>query len=177
MSGRAKKIAWVVLAPAGIAGGTPAGTCDTSDYTLTGAVMTVTADVPLGFKQGAWAGATNQDACKGGSWVHRGKGRDALNRSVLCGHRDKPPTTRSLGAGSLLAALMLLLTAASNPPAPDTRGSSPSTFQIAGEVRSMPAGSPATLLCEGFGHGFWSFSGPYGSLRSAARITRVKTVS
>ncbi len=50
-----------------------AGTCDASDYTLTGAAMTVNAEVPAGNGRGAWGGATirfnnknvNQDACKG----------------------------------------------------------------------------------------------------------------
>ena len=54
------------------AGGAPDGTCDASDYTLTGAAMTVNAEVPTG-TGGAWTGATlqfnnkatNQDACKG----------------------------------------------------------------------------------------------------------------
>lgn len=48
------------------------GTCDASDYTLTGAAMTVNAEVPSG-TGGAWTGATlqfnnkatNQDGCKG----------------------------------------------------------------------------------------------------------------
>ena len=56
------------------AGGAPAGTCDATDYTLTGAAMTVNAQVPAGNGKGAWSGATiafnnkaavNQDACKG----------------------------------------------------------------------------------------------------------------
>jgi hypothetical protein len=51
-----------------------AGTCDASDYTLTGAIMPVGAEVPVGTGVGAWTGATlafnnkpavNQDACKG----------------------------------------------------------------------------------------------------------------
>ena len=50
------------------------GTCDASDYTLAGAVMTVGAQVAPGNGTGAWTGATikfnnkpavNQDACKG----------------------------------------------------------------------------------------------------------------
>lgn len=53
--------------------GAPAGTCDASDYTLTGATMTVDDEVSAGDGQGAWTGATiefnnkatNQDACKG----------------------------------------------------------------------------------------------------------------
>lgn len=53
--------------------GAPAGTCDESDYTLTGAQMTVGAEVPAGSAKGAWTGATIkfnnkatvQDACKG----------------------------------------------------------------------------------------------------------------
>jgi hypothetical protein len=56
------------------AGGAPAGTCDATDYTLTGATMNVNAQIPIGTAQGAWTGATvafnnkgaaNQDACKG----------------------------------------------------------------------------------------------------------------
>ena len=55
------------------AAGAPAGTCDATDYTLSGATMTVNASVPAGSGQGAWTGATikfnnkatNQDACKG----------------------------------------------------------------------------------------------------------------
>jgi len=55
--------------------GAPSGTCDASDYTLTGATMTVGAQVPAGSAQGAWSGATIafnnkstiQDACKGAS--------------------------------------------------------------------------------------------------------------
>lgn len=47
--------------------------CDATDYILTGAAMTVNAEVPVGAAQGAWNGATiqfndkltNQDACKG----------------------------------------------------------------------------------------------------------------
>lgn len=55
------------------AAGAPAGTCDATDYTLTGAAMTVNAQVPAGNSQGTWTGATiafnnkasvNQDACK-----------------------------------------------------------------------------------------------------------------
>jgi hypothetical protein len=46
--------------------------CDSSDYTLANATMTVNADIPAGTAQGAWTGATlaffnkasNQDACK-----------------------------------------------------------------------------------------------------------------
>jgi hypothetical protein len=55
------------------AGSAPAGTCDASDYTLTGANMTVGAQVAAGTAVGSWTGATlafnnkatNQDACKG----------------------------------------------------------------------------------------------------------------
>lgn len=55
------------------ANGAPDGTCDATDYTLVGAAMTVDAEVPVGFRQGTWTGATiqfndkttNQDACKG----------------------------------------------------------------------------------------------------------------
>lgn len=54
------------------AGGAPAGTCDPSDFTLAGNVMTVNASIPAGVG-GAWTGATIhfnnkvtiQDACKG----------------------------------------------------------------------------------------------------------------
>ena len=55
------------------AGGAPAGTCDTTDFTLAGAAMTVNAEVLAGTGKGAFTGATikfnnkatNQDACKG----------------------------------------------------------------------------------------------------------------
>src|SRR4051794_10051762 len=48
------------------------GTCDASDYTLTGASMAVGAEVASGTGKGTWTGAsikfnnkaTNQDACK-----------------------------------------------------------------------------------------------------------------
>ena len=50
-----------------------AGSCDATDYTLTGATMAVGAQVAAGSGTGAWTGATiafnnkatNQDACKG----------------------------------------------------------------------------------------------------------------
>lgn len=54
--------------------GAPVGTCDATDFTLSGAVMAVNADVPAGTAKGSWTGATiafnnkaaaNQDACKG----------------------------------------------------------------------------------------------------------------
>jgi hypothetical protein len=53
--------------------GAPSGSCGTGDYTLTGATMTVGAEVPSGSAKGAWTGATIafndtgslQDACKG----------------------------------------------------------------------------------------------------------------
>jgi hypothetical protein len=54
--------------------GAPSGTCDATDYTLTGATMAVGAEVASGTGKGAWTGATlafndkpavNQDACKG----------------------------------------------------------------------------------------------------------------
>lgn len=54
--------------------GAPAGTCDATDYTLSGATMAVGAEIPTGTNQGAWTGATiafnnktnaNQDGCKG----------------------------------------------------------------------------------------------------------------
>lgn len=52
--------------------GAPAGTCTAADFTLTGAAMTVGAEIPAGTGVGAWTGATiqfnttaaNQDACK-----------------------------------------------------------------------------------------------------------------
>ena len=53
--------------------GAPAGTCDASDYTLAGAVMTINAEV-LANDTSTWSGATikfnnkttvNQDGCKG----------------------------------------------------------------------------------------------------------------
>lgn len=56
------------------ASGAPAGTCDTSDYQITNAVMPVNADVPAGTGVGQWSGASlsfvdkpdvSQDACKG----------------------------------------------------------------------------------------------------------------
>ena len=61
-------IASVTKAP-----GAPDGTCDASDYTLTGAAMAVNAEVAADTDVGAWTGATlqfnnkatNQDACKG----------------------------------------------------------------------------------------------------------------
>jgi hypothetical protein len=52
----------------------PAGTCDTTDYQISGAVMPVNADVPAGTGVGQWSGASlslvnkpdvSQDACKG----------------------------------------------------------------------------------------------------------------
>lgn len=55
------------------AAGAPAGACTAADYTLTGATMTVAAQIPVGTAQGAWSGATiafnntgaNQDGCQG----------------------------------------------------------------------------------------------------------------
>lgn len=68
---------WVTSVVASIAsvtkaGGAPTGTCDSTDYTLSNATMTVNAQVPAGTAQGAWTGATLafnnkatvQDACK-----------------------------------------------------------------------------------------------------------------
>ncbi len=55
------------------AGGAPVGTCDATDYTLTGATMAIGAEVAAGNAVGSWTGATirfndktstNQDACK-----------------------------------------------------------------------------------------------------------------
>jgi hypothetical protein len=64
-------VASVTVSISSVTGG--AGACDATDYTLTGATMTVNADVPSGNGQGAWTGATlqfnnkasNQDGCKG----------------------------------------------------------------------------------------------------------------
>ena len=55
------------------AAGAPAGTCDATDFTLSGAAMTVNAQIPVGTGVGAFTGATikfnnkvtNQDGCKG----------------------------------------------------------------------------------------------------------------
>jgi hypothetical protein len=55
------------------AAGAPTGTCDTSDFTLANATMTVNNEVAAGNAKGSWTGATikfndkasNQDACKG----------------------------------------------------------------------------------------------------------------
>lgn len=55
------------------ASGAVAGTCDATDYALTGATMTVGQQVAAGNAQGTWTGATiaftnkstNQDQCKG----------------------------------------------------------------------------------------------------------------
>lgn len=57
--------------------GDPVAGCTTADYTLTGATMTVNAEIPTGDSQGAWTGATvefnntasNQDACQGANLV------------------------------------------------------------------------------------------------------------
>ncbi|HMH58847.1 MAG TPA: hypothetical protein VK537_06675 [Galbitalea sp.] len=72
--------AWVTSVTASIGSVTlvGTGTCDATDYTLTGAAMTVGAEVASGTGKGAWTGATiafndkaatNQDACKGAT-VH-----------------------------------------------------------------------------------------------------------
>ena len=53
--------------------GVPVTGCDATDYTLSGATMSVAAQIPSGTVQGSWGGATlafnnkatNQDACKG----------------------------------------------------------------------------------------------------------------
>ena len=55
------------------ANGDPITGCNSSDYTLANATMTVGAEVPSGNAKGSWTGATlafnnkasNQDACKG----------------------------------------------------------------------------------------------------------------
>jgi hypothetical protein len=61
----------VTASIASISGGGP--TCDADDYTLSNAVMTVEAEVPVGAGVGSWTGATiafndkageNQDDCK-----------------------------------------------------------------------------------------------------------------
>ncbi len=61
-------IASVTMSP------TAVGTCTAADYVLTGAVMAVDAQVPVGTGVGAWTGATiafdndvavNQDGCQG----------------------------------------------------------------------------------------------------------------
>jgi hypothetical protein len=69
---------YVTAVTAGIGTVTPAvgvvGPCTADDYVLTGAVMTVNAQVPAGTAQGAWGGATiafdnhaavNQNGCQG----------------------------------------------------------------------------------------------------------------
>lgn len=57
-----------------IASVTAPGTCDATDFTITGASMAVGAEVPAGVSQGSFTGATiqfnnkaatNQDGCKG----------------------------------------------------------------------------------------------------------------
>ena len=64
----------VAIASVTKATGAVTGTCDATDYTLTGATMTVGAEVATGPNKGAWTGATiafndktnaNQDQCKG----------------------------------------------------------------------------------------------------------------
>ncbi len=56
------------------AAGAPAGSCTAADYTITGGVMPVAAEIPVGSNVGSWGGATIafndspanvQDACKG----------------------------------------------------------------------------------------------------------------
>lgn len=56
------------------ASGAPSGTCGAVDYKLTGATMSVAAEIAPGTAKGAWTGATiefndsstiNQDACQG----------------------------------------------------------------------------------------------------------------
>jgi hypothetical protein len=70
------RVATVTVSIASVtkAGGAPAGTCDASDFTLSGAGMAVGAEVPVGTHVGSFSGATiqfndkattNQDACKG----------------------------------------------------------------------------------------------------------------
>lgn len=65
----------VVTVTAAITGvATAVGTCDTTDFSLTNATMTVNAAIPAGTTVGSWTGAkiqfnnkpgTNQDGCKG----------------------------------------------------------------------------------------------------------------
>jgi hypothetical protein len=71
--------AWVTSVTAAISSvtkavGAPAGTCDATDYTLSGAIMPVGAEIATGTAKGAWTGATIafndkastlQDGCKG----------------------------------------------------------------------------------------------------------------
>jgi hypothetical protein len=70
------QVATVTAAITGVtkAGGAGAGACDSTDFTLTNAAMTVGAAIPVGTAVGAWTGAaiqfnnkagTNQDGCKG----------------------------------------------------------------------------------------------------------------
>lgn len=70
---------WVTSVTASISSvtkavGAPSGTCDATDYTLTGATMAVGAEIASGTGKGAWTGATIafndkastlQDGCKG----------------------------------------------------------------------------------------------------------------
>jgi hypothetical protein len=60
--------------------GAPAGTCDATDYAITGATMPVDDEVPVGAREGSWSGASlsfvnkpdvDQDACKGATVVVR----------------------------------------------------------------------------------------------------------
>jgi hypothetical protein len=57
--------------------GAPAGTCDTSNYSITGSPATVNSSIPTGTNVGSWSGLSvqmnetnvNQDACQGAT-VH-----------------------------------------------------------------------------------------------------------
>ncbi|MDO5753419.1 hypothetical protein [Arthrobacter sp.] len=72
-----------------------------------------------------------------------------MNRLTVFCKRERWRNNRCIPSAAFLALLAFLLTAASNPPLPELLGSSPATFRIEGEVRSMPAGSSATPLCQG----------------------------
>jgi hypothetical protein len=58
--------------------GAAAGTCDATDFTITGGVMSLGIEIPVGAEAAFWSGATiqfkdkvgvNQDACKGATVV------------------------------------------------------------------------------------------------------------
>lgn len=72
-----------------------------------------------------------------------------MSRSVVHRRRHGWRTLSGLAGVVLVAAFAFLLTAASNPPVPAVLDSSQSTFRIEGQVRAMPAGSPASPRCGG----------------------------
>jgi hypothetical protein len=91
----------------------PAGLCNASDYTLTGAVMDVNREIPVGLNVGDWTGATiqfnnkadaNQDGCKGatvklaytisGAGAGRSRGTDRLAATRAPRHRSNRCTAR-----------------------------------------------------------------------------------